>query len=77
MIHTFINLYMVDKDSKPIIGEPLPSKLESVHKGAHFMTIDKVIAEMKMSDAQMDGQFFGGEGNENEGEPENKAIGKN
>jgi hypothetical protein len=41
------------------------------------MTVDKVVAEMNMSDAQMDGQFFGG-GDPNHGEnPDNKAIGKN
>jgi hypothetical protein len=51
MIHTFINLYMVDEHGKPTIGEPLPPKLSTVHKAAHFMTVDKVVAEMTMSDA--------------------------
>lgn len=51
MIHTFVNLYTVDENNKPLIGEPLPSQLTTVHKGAHFMTLDKVVAEMKMSDA--------------------------
>lgn len=76
MIHTFINLYIVDENNNPVIGEPLPSKLSSVHKGAHFMTLDKVVAEMHMSDAQMDGQYFGGDP-ESGADPSNKAIGKN
>ena len=42
---------MVDQEERLIIGEPLPEKLSTVHKAAHFMTLDKIVAEMNMSDA--------------------------
>ena len=64
---------MVDENQKPIIGEPLPEKLSSIHKAAHFMTLDKIVAKMSMSDAEMNGSYFGNL----EREHVNKMIGKN
>jgi len=51
MIHSYINMYIVDNTSNDLLyGEPLPKKLSLSNKGAHFMTVDKIVADYKMQD---------------------------
>jgi len=50
MIHSFLNLYALQEGTgNCVLGSALPSELMAVHKGAHFMTVDKVVAEAKAS----------------------------
>jgi hypothetical protein len=44
-------MYIVDNTSNDLLyGEPLPKKLSLSNKGAHFMTVDKIVADYKMQD---------------------------
>ena len=47
VISSHINMYCGEVEG---YGEPLPETLNPSHKGAHFMTLDKIVSEFIAGD---------------------------
>ena len=50
MIHTYMNLFVEDSHQQLIGGSPLPETLTASNRGAHFMTVDKLVASFSVGD---------------------------